>query len=828
MRSRRLTIFAVCLATLLLALAAVPWAGVAKALDENDYDDGIDNTIACDDFRLGFETFLGDVSIQDRSDEGWVWVAGGAERFQEVSGVATRAKVSARDTAANHYSHDFNVDVLVDEGQERLVSVIGHNNEGDLREPDTIEVEWETGTRPDEHRGDGQDPFFPKWAWPSVGDRVWAGGNWVYDCGHADKETPPFPCHFFPKASECEGQGEPVSRFRAEIHPARAIASMRDQSRTMPGSGTTPVPVTATDLYIHGRGGFMVEQLYCGMDIILTGERCDRRTTPIAEEYELNVCLPLKPFGTARLGTLIRRGPGNTVGDPEPELDLVESSAACRKARWPGTAFEDVPKFDQDKMLRVRVDLSGSGAPDAAVYARRIYAGWVFPPSPPLRHFRVALNEMDLENDKDRDPGDCECTFFWLNVNTAEAQGNPVENEWIRLQDYTEADMDNYDDWHGPGDGEIEFSGADFEFYPRNLHAPAFDEQGHRFLQFTNLIANGYDRDCNDMRLMGHFKISVPAYVDCFLGRGAFELEPGREDEFPTRLLQLGSSTFHGIDYPGQHTLGTSDDEYALDFTVDEIPPAQEDEADVGVTKSCSPDGEVAVPDEPFTCTIEVSNAGPGLPRALTLHDSLATSLAADEYTIDSASFTIGDDPARFPCEIAPPNELACDLGTVPVGDAATVTVEITPEHAGTLTNRGELETDSADPDLADNHAEATIEVFQPVEVDIKPGDEVNPINPRSHGVVPVAVLGTEEFDATTINPLSVCFGDAEEPTERACTEAHLTGHHEDVNGDGLQDLLLHYRTEETGIDAGDARACLKGETLSGAGVYGCDAVRTE
>lgn len=94
MRSRRrLTIFAVCLATLLLALAAAPWAGVAKALDENDYDDGIDNTIACDDFRLGFETFLGDVSIQDRSDEGWVWVAGGAERFQEVSGVGDLVEV---------------------------------------------------------------------------------------------------------------------------------------------------------------------------------------------------------------------------------------------------------------------------------------------------------------------------------------------------------------------------------------------------------------------------------------------------------------------------------------------------------------------------------------------------------------------------------------------------------------------------------------------------------------------------------------------------------------------------------------------------------------
>ena len=41
---------------------------------------------------------------------------------------------------------------------------------------------------------------------------------------------------------------------------------MRQQVHTL---GQTPVPVTATDLYIHGRGGFVVDQLNCGMDIIL-------------------------------------------------------------------------------------------------------------------------------------------------------------------------------------------------------------------------------------------------------------------------------------------------------------------------------------------------------------------------------------------------------------------------------------------------------------------------------------------------------------------------------------------------------------------------------
>ena len=32
--------------------------------------------------------------------------------------------------------------------------------------------------------------------------------------------------------------------------------------------------------------------------------------------------------------------------------------------------------------------------------------------------------------------------------------------------------------------------------------------------------------------------------------------------------------------------------------------------------------------------------------------------------------------------------------------------------------------------------------------VDIEPGSEVNPINPGSRGVIPVAILGSDTFDA--------------------------------------------------------------------------------
>jgi len=42
------------------------------------------------------------------------------------------------------------------------------------------------------------------------------------------------------------------------------------------------------------------------------------------------------------------------------------------------------------------------------------------------------------------------------------------------------------------------------------------------------------------------------------------------------------------------------------------------------------------------------------------------------------------------------------------------------------------------------------------VAVDIKPGSCPNPINIKSQGVLTVAILGTEDFDVTTIDPASI------------------------------------------------------------------------
>ena len=111
--------------------------------------------------------------------------------------------------------------------------------------------------------------------------------------------------------------------------------------------------------------------------------------------------------------------------------------------------------------------------------------------------------------------------------------------------------------------------------------------------------------------------------------------------------------------------------------------------------------------------------------------------------------------------------------------------------------------------------------LIETVTIDIKPGNTPNSINPGSNQNIPVAVLTTETFDATQVDPLTVVFG----PGEAA--ESHGRSHIEDVDGDGDADLVLHFRVRESGIQCGDTVATISGETFDGRPITGSDAIRT-
>jgi hypothetical protein len=106
------------------------------------------------------------------------------------------------------------------------------------------------------------------------------------------------------------------------------------------------------------------------------------------------------------------------------------------------------------------------------------------------------------------------------------------------------------------------------------------------------------------------------------------------------------------------------------------------------------------------------------------------------------------------------------------------------------------------------------------VSIDLKPGSAVNPVNPNSQGVLPVAILGTPTFDVGTVDAASLRLG-------RGAVAPQDGGHLEDVNGDGILDLVLQFPTPLVGVRCGDSSISLSGQTLTGTPITGSDSLVT-
>ncbi len=100
--------------------------------------------------------------------------------------------------------------------------------------------------------------------------------------------------------------------------------------------------------------------------------------------------------------------------------------------------------------------------------------------------------------------------------------------------------------------------------------------------------------------------------------------------------------------------------------------------------------------------------------------------------------------------------------------------------------------------------------------IDIKPGSDINPINLKSKGLVPVAILTTDDLDALAVDLNSVVFAGA----------TPVKWEVQDINGDGRDDILLYFKTTElSDLSSSSTEAVLTGVTLDSIPISGKDSV---
>jgi streptogramin lyase len=112
------------------------------------------------------------------------------------------------------------------------------------------------------------------------------------------------------------------------------------------------------------------------------------------------------------------------------------------------------------------------------------------------------------------------------------------------------------------------------------------------------------------------------------------------------------------------------------------------------------------------------------------------------------------------------------------------------------------------------------------VDIDIKPGSDPNSINCENQKeTITVAVLTTDDFDATIVDHTTVTFEGASEMHVNKKT-GEPRRHEADVDEDGDMDLEFHFRLGDTALTCESTQGMLIGEIYDGIPIEGSDSVR--
>jgi hypothetical protein len=120
-----------------------------------------------------------------------------------------------------------------------------------------------------------------------------------------------------------------------------------------------------------------------------------------------------------------------------------------------------------------------------------------------------------------------------------------------------------------------------------------------------------------------------------------------------------------------------------------------------------------------------------------------------------------------------------------------------------------------------DLHFRTYVNLAIEIHIDIKPGSDPNCFNNNERGVIPIAILSSVDFNATQVDPSTVQLAGL--AVKVAGRSNKYLAHTEDVNGDGLIDLVVQIEDTDQVFTTGTTTATLTGNLYDGTHIAGED-----
>ena len=231
---------------------------------------------------------------------------------------------------------------------------------------------------------------------------------------------------------------------------------------------------------------------------------------------------------------------------------------------------------------------------------------------------------------------------------------------------------------------------------------------------------------------------------------------------------------------------------------------------------------------------------------ALTVTDPAGeTNVAATTVVITNVSPTVGliagpVEPVLVGTEVTvgadftDPGTLDTHMGTIDWGDGSASPAIVAETGGGgsvsgmhTYTTPGVYTLRVSVTDDDGGSAESIFELVVAVGIDIKPGSDRKCFNYNRYGVrIPVAILGTVDFDVTDVDPATVKLEGLS--VETRGWRNKLRAHFDDVSGpngipDGFTDLVVRIKDVDGTFTGGSSTATLRAYLFDGTEIVGSD-----